>query len=473
MAGLVCDICGGSLAMGAGGIASCSVCGMAYSSERIREKVQELNGGVVTQPVVTEVNINEKIDNYMELAKTAKNSGNNEEALNYCNKVLELNPNHSFALLLKGEAIIWESTTSNNRLDEGIVMFKKAIEHASDDYVQAIIDEVKNQIESVLMAILSLHCNRFAKWPDKEECNGVLVAYKNIISMIPKLIGTGVYLDTNDLQNEGANKINSAVVNAWNNVVWKDYRDEQYPSEHDFDRVIAKHQNCRDLLIWATTMSDGIKNIDNITRYENLIYMEKLTIDVKSYKYEYSEYGSGYRVQYTLTKEAQQARRNQIQKWEEEIVKTREFARKLKIEEYWKNHAEEKKALDKELENNKAEQNRIIKECEEKVAKVNEERTASTELSQLTQEVKTIDEQIQKLESEKKGLGLFKGKEKKEITDKIYNLSSKKTKLQHDSLNINKRFDDQVDSIKNEYRSQLTSLRKREKEITTELTKDR
>lgn len=40
MAALVCDLCGGKLVMGAGGIAVCDSCGMEYSTERMREKVK-------------------------------------------------------------------------------------------------------------------------------------------------------------------------------------------------------------------------------------------------------------------------------------------------------------------------------------------------------------------------------------------------------------------------------------------------
>ena len=46
MAALVCDLCGGKLVMGAGGIAVCDSCGMEYSTERMREKVQMIKGSV-------------------------------------------------------------------------------------------------------------------------------------------------------------------------------------------------------------------------------------------------------------------------------------------------------------------------------------------------------------------------------------------------------------------------------------------
>lgn len=47
MAMLVCDVCGGNLQMDAGGkTATCQFCGMQYSVERMREKIQEIRGTV-------------------------------------------------------------------------------------------------------------------------------------------------------------------------------------------------------------------------------------------------------------------------------------------------------------------------------------------------------------------------------------------------------------------------------------------
>lgn len=47
MTALICDACGAKLVMGAGGkTASCEFCGLQYSLERLREKVQEIKGSV-------------------------------------------------------------------------------------------------------------------------------------------------------------------------------------------------------------------------------------------------------------------------------------------------------------------------------------------------------------------------------------------------------------------------------------------
>ena len=54
---ITCDVCGGELVIGAGGkTADCTVCGMAHSMERVREKLKEVQGsGQVVSPPVEEV----------------------------------------------------------------------------------------------------------------------------------------------------------------------------------------------------------------------------------------------------------------------------------------------------------------------------------------------------------------------------------------------------------------------------------
>lgn len=64
MEALVCDLCGGKLVMGAGGIATCESCGMEYTTERMQEKVQEIKGKV-------EVTGKVKIDGSVEIEGVA------------------------------------------------------------------------------------------------------------------------------------------------------------------------------------------------------------------------------------------------------------------------------------------------------------------------------------------------------------------------------------------------------------------
>lgn len=70
MFALVCDICGGKLVMGAGGIATCENCGLEYTQDRMKEKIQEIKG-------VVRVDNSHMIDNWMKMGTAAASAGNN------------------------------------------------------------------------------------------------------------------------------------------------------------------------------------------------------------------------------------------------------------------------------------------------------------------------------------------------------------------------------------------------------------
>ena len=72
MAALVCDLCGGKLIMGAGGIAVCDSCGMEHSADRMKEKVQEIKGTV-------RVDNSHMIENYLVMALRARDADNKAE----------------------------------------------------------------------------------------------------------------------------------------------------------------------------------------------------------------------------------------------------------------------------------------------------------------------------------------------------------------------------------------------------------
>lgn len=167
MAALVCDLCGGKLIMGAGGIATCESCGMEHSADRMKEKVQEIKGTV-------RVDNSHMIENYLEMAKTAKDAGNNAEAESYCNKVIEIEPTNYKAWMLKGEAAAWQSSLQNSRVDEGVTAFVKGINNAPEEEKEGLIEDAKEQIKNLSLAMISLRADRFAKWPDEEESAGFI-----------------------------------------------------------------------------------------------------------------------------------------------------------------------------------------------------------------------------------------------------------------------------------------------------------
>jgi len=84
MQALVCDVCGGTLRMEAGGeTAVCQYCGVQYTLERLREKIQV--AGIATE------------ENLLFRAQEFESEGNWNKAAEYYDRVLDLNPKSEIA----------------------------------------------------------------------------------------------------------------------------------------------------------------------------------------------------------------------------------------------------------------------------------------------------------------------------------------------------------------------------------------
>jgi len=88
MAALKCDICGGKLVVGAGGIAICDSCGMEHSTDRIKEKVQEIKGAVTVSNIADITSLMERGWLILEDAKY-------QQADEYFDKALDIDPKHA------------------------------------------------------------------------------------------------------------------------------------------------------------------------------------------------------------------------------------------------------------------------------------------------------------------------------------------------------------------------------------------
>ena len=111
MAALVCDICGGKLVMGAGGIATCESCGMEHSQDRMKEKIQEIKG-------VVRVDNSHMVDNWMKMGLDAANAGNQKEAMKRISMLK--------SILVSGCSIIWMKMVLLKFL-ESILIWKLSI----------------------------------------------------------------------------------------------------------------------------------------------------------------------------------------------------------------------------------------------------------------------------------------------------------------------------------------------------------
>ena len=494
MAALVCDLCGGKLIMGAGGIATCESCGMEHSADRMKEKVQEIKGTV-------RVDNSHMIENYLEMANRAYGSSNNAEAENYCNKIIEIDPNNYQALMLKGKAAGWQSSLQNSRFEEAINCFATAITNAPDEVKDNCISDAKEQISSLSNALMSLQADRFVKWPDEEEAAGLLhvivVTMQSLLQFI-QTIGAGI-IDKDELMSPLATQINNSVMNAWNNKIVPEYRNDSdgHPDDYAFKQLIERAGFCTDLLEKAIGLSDADDEAD-ITRYENLIAIHQYLISSCSYEYKTVNAGNSiwdgstiwenrYVKNLELNDNAKRTRNNLISTYRTKIsniktaIKRKQDAEKAEAERkareeaqkrfdaYWAEHAEEKASLEAEKKDLSSQIAALRASSNDQVAALNKEIAAIPGKA----EIDNIEERIKKLTEEKSALGIFKGKEKKALQEQIDQANAEKKSVQDRMDAAKKEIEAKIASVKAEIQKKVTPLQNRVNTISNELTKER
>lgn len=475
MAALVCDICGGKLVMGSGGIAVCDSCGMEHSPDRMKEKIQEVKGTV-------RVDNSHMINNYLEMANTAYEASNLSEAESYCNKVIEIEPINYRAWFLKGKAAGWQSTLQNLRISESASAFTKAIGNAPDDENETLFEEAKTEMLNLSIAIISLRGDRFAKWPDEEEKNGFssdIIAILNALTQFVSQVGVAIPLS--EIMAPIATAINQSVITAFQNVVFPDYDGDPNDSDdragkYEWQNYIERIGFCTELLNQAIELCDE-DDEEDIQRYENLIYLHEKAIDSCSWDYDISEWGwKDWHKEWSLTDDAKRIRREMIADYRSKITaimatkaqKDAELA-KARFDDYWLGHASDKAALESEKATLFCQIEALKRSTDDQIS------ILTTDLSAIQgkAEIDNISARTEKLNSDKAALGVFKGKEKKLIQDQIDNLRASekeiKARMEAERVTIQKK----IDAVKAEAQSKVSPLQKRIASIDEELTKER
>ncbi|WP_260524190.1 tetratricopeptide repeat protein [Serratia sp. PL7] len=124
------------------------------------------------------------VDNYLALARSASMAGNHNEAIEYYNKVLEIQPNDFTAWFGKGQAAGWLSSIASFRFGEMLVGFENAIRFSNDDIkLKKECAEQINEIVTTCYGMCRKHINEFVALPDMwsnyiVQCSEILSAYE-------------------------------------------------------------------------------------------------------------------------------------------------------------------------------------------------------------------------------------------------------------------------------------------------------
>ena len=84
---LTCEMCGSTDLIKQDGVFVCQTCGCKYSIEEAKKMMVE---GTVEVTGTVKVDNSAAIENYLDMARNAIDAGNNKEADEYCNKIIEM-----------------------------------------------------------------------------------------------------------------------------------------------------------------------------------------------------------------------------------------------------------------------------------------------------------------------------------------------------------------------------------------------
>lgn len=154
--------------------------------------------------------------NLLSLAVKAQGAGNSSEAIDYCNRVLETDPENHRAWFIKGRATGWSSTLSNFRIGEMTSAFRHAVENAPNDVQDSLHDEAARKINQVCMAFYASASNHFSQFDDLESAWGdYLVHCSQIIAGLEA---------AHAFDPENKNVLNNLVEICQDNIEGKNYR---------------------------------------------------------------------------------------------------------------------------------------------------------------------------------------------------------------------------------------------------------
>lgn len=279
---MVCEMCGGTDLIKLNGVFVCQICGTKYSSEEAKKMIIE--GNVDVSGSTVKVDDTGKIENYLMMAQNAYDSSNQKEAENYCNKIIEIDPDNYKAWLLKGYAAGWQTTLANLRLEETVNCFSKAVDNAPEDEKENVKKKAADELDKLSFALVSLTCNNYAKNASTRNANEIKNAVKLVtlhsLSLLVKCGASG-----KDLKAKIAVKIDDSVVSGYQNDIKKNYWGSTgHPSEVAWDNYTDRCWSAIGLIDYAIELSDDDYQAD-IIRYNNKIFILNELQSSGSYRY--------------------------------------------------------------------------------------------------------------------------------------------------------------------------------------------
>lgn len=497
---IVCELCEGTEFAKEGGMFVCQGCGTKYTPDEAKAMMKEVEGGAAPAPAVNPNH--QQIDNLLILATNAFESSNNEETEGYCNKIIELDVTCYRAWLLKGQAIGWQSTYGSPRVIEGANALRKAVDFAPEEKKENVAILSINVICQICDALCSLAKENFGQNPVRDnrfkfgEFCDLCAKATNLFDNVSQAVKEYSFEQWKAHKRENAKLMNMAGVAALNFIREK-WNDIEYPNTNSLSTYLDWIEQVEFAFKDSITFGESVDEEDDaiITRYENRIIAIEEPINACSWKQVWQSWSSSYVWQkdQSLTEAAKQYRRKQVNECKSAIKKIEnkakekaaaekkaaKEAKKARIAAYWEAHKEEKDKLEsekKDLKNKQKDINAQIANLDKQIKAAEAEEKAKVPSEA---EEDKLHEQVRELNNRRANLGIFAGKEKKQIAEEIVaiegRISAVKAKVREEKKAKSDEVKAKVAPLKtkkDELNKELPAIKKRISAIDAELSKD-
>ena len=158
----------------------CQHCGTKYSVEDARNLFVEVDDAV-------KIDNSEQIASFLALVESSYSSLDYAGTVNYCDKIIEIDPNNFDAWLYKAKSACWvDSNLDNIKIPSSLSAAKRAVNLAGEDIKTETADSIYRELKNNIATLLNTAC----KMPGASGCDYIhliMVNWNNILSGIPNL----------------------------------------------------------------------------------------------------------------------------------------------------------------------------------------------------------------------------------------------------------------------------------------------
>lgn len=444
---LVCEMCGSSDMLKQDGVFVCQNCGTKYSVEEARKMMVEIEGTVEVQGTV-KVDRSNEIANRMENIKNEFNSGNNDTVKRMCTELLNIDPDNYQAIMYGGLAEGWQSSIgkpqivkASNELQRAVKVIRKL--HEDDESYTSKCIELMQRMRQLAQAMINLYIKQEKE--DKAEYDELIKKCEAERKELWRYIGSGAY---NIVEERAKGYLTRA-------------------EEVSKRRVETYNTGCASVCRAVNNLV--IEIINNIQDNTNVCsnFCSEVENCVKPFE--------GY-----LTDKGVLGQYDSILHFVRTVIAERalkETERLIeKIDAYWEAHPEEKAeydsqlgAIDSQLEEA---QRRIIEIQGEDGALIKKLQEQRKNAVPSEADKSACEEKIFNMEVEYQSLGLFKGKEKKALMEKIDAekavLRELTGRVKKEKKELEARIDAEINNIKEQVKpiyQKIAKLNKQREEV--------